>query len=132
MTTPPVRPPVHSVPALDMPEDLKAVYANLVRIAHSPSEMVLDFAHLLPGITPARVCARVVMSPLAVKLLHRALSENLARYEAAFGEIKLPGEASLADYLFRPPQQPGSPPSASPGNPPGTVPPSPPDTPTKE
>jgi hypothetical protein len=109
MTTPPVRPPVHGMPALDLPEDLKAVYANLVRIAHSPSEMVLDFAHLLPGSTPAKVCARVVMSPLAVKLLLRALAENLSRYEAAFGEIKLPGEASLADYLFRPPQAPPPP-----------------------
>jgi len=97
------------MPALDLPEDLKAVYANLVRIAHSPSEMVLDFAHLLPGTIPAKVCARVVMSPLAVKLLHRALAENLSRYEAAFGEIKLPGEASLADYLFRPPQAPPPP-----------------------
>jgi hypothetical protein len=118
MTTPPVRPPVQNVPALDMPEDLKAVYANLVRIAHSPSEMVLDFAHLLPGVMPPRVCARVIMSPLAVKLLHRALGENLSRYEATFGEIKLPGEASLADYLFRPPHPPGNPPAGQPPTPP--------------
>ena len=111
MATPPARPPVHNIPPLDLPEDLRAVYANLVRIAHSPSEMVLDFAHLLPGTTPAKVCARVVMSPLAVKLLHRALTENLARYETAFGEIKLPGEATLADFLFRaPPPTPPTPP----------------------
>ena len=50
------------------------------------------------------------MSPLAVKLLHRALTENLARYETAFGEIKLPGEATLADFLFRPPTPPSPPP----------------------
>jgi hypothetical protein len=51
------------------------------------------------------------MSPLGAKLLHRALSENLARYESAFGEIKLPGESStLADFLFRPP----APPDAAP------------------
>lgn len=118
MTTPPARPPIHGLPALDMPEDLRAVYANLVRIAHSPSEMVLDFAHLLPGVTPAHVCARVIMSPLAVKLLQRALTENLARYEAAFGEIKLPGEASLADYLFRSPHPPGTPPTDPPKDPP--------------
>jgi hypothetical protein len=95
--------PVHVPPSLEVPADLKAVYANLVRIAHSPSELVLDFAHLLPGTIPARVNTRVVMSPLGAKLLHRALTENLARYEAAFGEIKVPGEASLADYLFKPP-----------------------------
>jgi hypothetical protein len=97
------------VPALEVPNDLSSVYANLVRIAHSPSELVFDFAHLLPGVTPARVSARVVMSPLGAKLLQRALSENLARYEAAFGEIKVPGEASLADYLFKPPQPPAKP-----------------------
>ena len=100
---PPNRPAPHNPPSLEVPADLKAVYANLVRIAHSPSELVLDFAHLLPGTIPARVNTRVVMSPLGAKLLHRALTENLARYEAAFGEIKVPGEASLADYLFRPP-----------------------------
>jgi hypothetical protein len=43
------------------------------------------------------------MSPLGAKLLQRALAENLSRYEAAFGEIKIPGENSLADFLFRPP-----------------------------
>ncbi len=93
-------------PALEVPPDLKTDYANVVRIAHSPSELVFDFAHLLPGVTPARVCTRVVMSPLGAKLLQRALSENLSRYEAAFGEIKIPGEGSLADFLFRPPAPP--------------------------
>ena len=99
---PPNRPAPLPHPSLETPTDLVAIYANLVRIAHSPSELVFDFAHLLPGVTPARVGTRVVMSPLGAKLLHRALTENLARYEAAFGEIKVPGEASLADYLFRP------------------------------
>jgi hypothetical protein len=93
-------------PALEVPPDLKTDYANVVRIAHSPSELVFDFAHLLPGVTPARVCTRVVMSPLGAKLLQRALAENLSRYESAFGEIKVPGEGSLADFLFKPPAPP--------------------------
>ena len=46
------------------------------------------------------------MSPLGAKLLQRALAENLARYEAAFGEIKVPGQNSLADFLFKPPAPP--------------------------
>ncbi|MGE5124009.1 MAG: DUF3467 domain-containing protein [Acidobacteriaceae bacterium] len=107
MTTPdPKRPPAPTPPALEVPPDLRTEYANVVRIAHSPSELVFDFAHLLPGVTPARVCTRVVMSPLGAKLLQRALVENLTRYEAAFGEIKVPGEGSLADFLFRPPTPP--------------------------
>ncbi len=97
------RPSVPAHPILEVRADLDSVYANLVRIAHSPSELVFDFAHLLPGVPQARVNARVVMSPLGAKLLYRALGENLSRYEAAFGEIKTPVEATLADFLFRPP-----------------------------
>jgi hypothetical protein len=99
----------HQSPNLDVPPDLDTIYVNLVRIAHSPSELVFDFAHLLPGNTPAKVRARVVMSPLGAKLLYRALAENLARYEAAFGEIKIPGDGALAEQLFKPPQSPDNP-----------------------
>ena len=110
MTDNAARPSPPPVPPLEVPEDLEAIYINLVRIAHSPSELIFDFAHLLPGVSPARVRSRVVMSPLAAKLFHRALTENLARYEAAFGEIKVPGAKSLADFLFRqsppPPEEP--------------------------
>jgi len=84
-----------------MPGGLEIEYVNLVRIAHSPSELVFDFAQLLPGSTAAQVSSRVVMSPLAAKLFHRALTENLAKYESAFGEIKVPGNSTLADHLFR-------------------------------
>lgn len=90
---------------LEVPADIQPVYANLVRIAHSPADLVFDFAHLLPGETTARVGARILMTPLSAKLLYKALGENLARYEAAFGEITLP-RASLADQLFKPLQQP--------------------------
>jgi hypothetical protein len=51
----------------------------------------------------------VVMSPLSAKLLLRALNENLARYEAAFGEIMVPSNSSLAESLFRPPHPPEPP-----------------------
>ena len=89
---------------LILPPDLESVYVNLVRIAHSPSELVFDFSRLLPGDKGATVKSRVLMSPLSAKLLHRALGENLAKYEAAFGEISVPTKKSLADHLFRPPQ----------------------------
>lgn len=111
MTTPNPNPnPFPPPPAIDNPPDLLPVYANLVRIAHSPAELLLDFAHLLPGIAPAQLRARIVMSPLGAKLLLRALNENLARYESAFGEIKVPGENSLAEFLFRSPPDPHKPP----------------------
>ena len=86
---------------------MEPVYANLVRISHTPAELVLDFARLLPGDSIARVVARLLMSPVGAKLFYRALGENLARYESAFGEIRIPGDTGLADELFRPVHPPG-------------------------
>lgn len=105
MTTPKI-PPQPASPTLELPADLNLVYANLARIAHSPSDIVIDFAHLLPGELRAKIGSRVVMTPLSAKLLVRALTENIARYEAAFGEINVPVNSSLADNLFKPFQGP--------------------------
>lgn len=99
-------------PQLVLPQGLEPNYANVVRIAHTPSEMVFDFGQLLPGEMQAPIKARVLMSPLSAKLLQRALAENLAKYEAAFGEIRIPQGKSLADNLFRSlhsPEGPGEP-----------------------
>ena len=102
MTAAPSQPQKPKLPPMELPSDLQIEYVNLVRIAHSPSELVFDFAHLLPGGTPARVQSRIVMSPLGAKLFHRALSENLSKYESTYGEISIPGGTTLADHLFRP------------------------------
>lgn len=96
-------------PMLIVPDGLEIAYANLARISHSPADIVIDFAHLLPAETKATVKARVLMSPLSAKLLLHALTENIARYEAAFGEIKVPVNSSLAENLFRPHQPPEPP-----------------------
>ncbi len=100
--------PVPKPPKLVLPEDLVPIYVNLVRISHTPSELVYDFSRMLPGDKSARVESRVLMSPLSAKLFNRALTENLARYEATYGEITIPNKYTLADRLFRsvPPEQP--------------------------
>lgn len=105
---PPNRPQTgkQQIHKMEVPEDLEPLYVNVVRITHSPSEMVLDFARILPGMTPSKVISRLLMSPLSAKLFHQALGENLTKYEASFGEIKMPGgNSSLAEHLFRPPQK---------------------------
>jgi len=102
MTTPQPTP----APQMDIPQGLEPVYSNLARISHSPADFVIDFAQLLPGENKASVRARILMTPLSAKLLLRALNENLARYEAAMGEISIP--TTLADSLFRPLQPPES------------------------
>jgi hypothetical protein len=109
MSNKPENPKPAKMPPMAFSDDIEAIYINLVRIAHSPSEMVFDFAHLLPGSKPAKVKTRIVMSPLGAKLLLHALGENIKRYETSFGEINVPGSQTLADYLFRQEQSPGEP-----------------------
>ena len=95
------KPPLPKPPKLEVPEGLLPTYVNLVRIAHTPSEMVYDFSRMLPGDKSAKVESRVLMSPISAKLFHRALTENLARYESVYGEITIPQKHTLADHLFR-------------------------------
>jgi hypothetical protein len=92
---------------MEVPPGLEPVYTNLARISHSPADIVIDFAQILPGESKASVRARILMTPLSAKLLLRALKENLARYEAALGEIAVP--TTLAENLFRPYQPPEHP-----------------------
>jgi hypothetical protein len=75
---------------IQLPGDLEATYANFVVLSHSPSEMILDFARVLPNMPKAKVYARIVMTPMNAKLLHKALGENLEKYEEKFGQIKTP------------------------------------------
>jgi len=96
---------------VELPADLEPIYANFALISHSPSEIILDLAQMLPNQPKARVKARVVVTPLNAKLLLRALQENLGKYEAAYGEIALPGQGTdLAREFFghvRPPESEG-------------------------
>lgn len=88
---------------VQIPPDLEPTYANFALITHSRSEIVIDFAQVLPQISQAKVRNRVVMTAFNAKLLLRALTEHMARFEAQHGEIVLPEGTSLADQLFRPP-----------------------------
>ena len=63
-------------------------YSNLAIINHSPSEFVVDFIRVMPGVPKAKVKSRVVLTPQHAKRLLRALGDNIARYEAHHGEIR--------------------------------------------
>ncbi len=92
---------------IEIPNDLHVQYANFALIMHMPSEIIINFASVLPGMTKAPIHTRIVMTPLHAKMMLNALADNLQKYEAQFGEIKLPtGETGLADQFFghvRPP-----------------------------
>ena len=88
--------------AIEIPSNLEAIYTNFALITHSPSEIVIDFARILPNNPKTRVYARMVMTPLNAKLLLRALADNLNKYESQYGQIVMP--TNLADQLFKPPK----------------------------
>jgi hypothetical protein len=81
------------------PEQAEGIYSNLVFIAHSASEVILDFARALPGLPKAKVYARVIVTPQHAKSLLQALEQNLKNYEGQFGVIKLPGEMARGKEL---------------------------------
>lgn len=44
-------------------EVAEGTYSNLVMIAHSPEEFILDFIRVMPGVPKARVKSRVIVTP---------------------------------------------------------------------
>ncbi len=80
---------------IELPEELaEGAYVNLALIAHSPSEFVMDFIRILPGIPKGKVKSRVVMTPDHAYRLLQALQENVQRYEDSFGPINKDGSDS--------------------------------------
>ena len=66
-------------------EELKGRYSNLLRIAHTREEFILDFINLMPP--QGVVTARIITSPGHLKRIIRALSMNLERYEQTYGPV---------------------------------------------
>ena len=78
---------------IELPAEIaQGEYANLAIITHSSSDLVVDFARLLPGVPKAQVKSRVILAPEHAKRLLLALQENIVRYEREFGPIKLPNQ----------------------------------------
>ncbi|UCD16599.1 MAG: DUF3467 domain-containing protein [Candidatus Zixiibacteriota bacterium] len=72
-------------------KEAEGIYANLAMIAHSPTEIIMDYARIMPGSPKTRVQARIIMTPAHAKMLLKTLDENLKKYEKQFGEIKIHG-----------------------------------------
>ena len=61
-------------------------YANMMQVAHTKEEFILDFANIVP---PQGILnARIITSPGHVKMIVKALQVNLKKYEDTFGEIE--------------------------------------------
>ena len=73
---------------IELGEDVaEGIYSNLAIINHSPSEFIVDFIQMMPGVPKAKVKSRVILTPQHAKRLMRALSDNITKYEDQFGEI---------------------------------------------
>ena len=70
-------------------------YANLAIITHSHAEFVMDFVNVMPGTPKSKVKSRLIMTPQHAKRLLSALADNVAKYEAAHGPIKVTDGVSL-------------------------------------
>jgi hypothetical protein len=66
----------------------EGIYSNLAIITHSPSEFIVDFVKMMPGVPKAKVKSRIILTPQHAKRLLKALRENVAKYESMHGEIK--------------------------------------------
>ena len=74
---------------IELSEEVAAgTYANLAVINHSPTEFVVDYIQVMPGVPKAKVRSRIILTPQHAKRLLRAMAENIGRYENQFGEIK--------------------------------------------
>ena len=69
-------------------EVAQGVYSNLAIINHSPSEFVIDFIQMMPGVVKAKVKSRVILTPQHAKRLIKALSDNINKFENQHGDIK--------------------------------------------
>ncbi|MFP5436624.1 MAG: DUF3467 domain-containing protein [Bacteroidia bacterium] len=65
----------------------EGTYSNLAIINHSPTEFILDFINIMPGVPKAKVKSRIVLTPQHAKRLLKAMAENIHRYESAHGII---------------------------------------------
>lgn len=71
----------------EIPPGLIGDYANFARIAHTPGDFFIDFGQHLPEQNTVAMKRRIVMSPVNVKNLLRALEENVRKYEERYGTI---------------------------------------------
>jgi uncharacterized protein (DUF1778 family) len=86
---------------IELSEEIaEGIYSNLAIITHSNSEFVLDFIRVMPGIPKAKVKSRIILTPEHAKRLLTALDDNIEKFEAINGRIKLQPEQAAFPINF--------------------------------
>jgi len=88
-------------------KEAEGTYANLALITHSPSEIIIDFARVMPGTQKGKVYSRIIMTPPHAKMLLKALEENIKKFENQFGDIKVHGKEQAKNIGFAASSPPG-------------------------
>ena len=74
---------------IELSEEISSgTYSNLSVITHSPSEFIVDFIQMMPGVPKGKVQSRIILTPDNAKKLMKAIVDNIGKYEAQFGPIK--------------------------------------------
>lgn len=72
----------------------EGIYSNFFLVTNSPSEFVVDFGRLVPGVPNAKIYSRVITTPQHAKQLKQLLEKNIKAYEDKYGEIKAPSHTN--------------------------------------
>ncbi|WP_158824918.1 DUF3467 domain-containing protein [Mucilaginibacter lacusdianchii] len=70
-------------------EIAEGIYSNLAVITHSNAEFVVDFIRIMPGTPKAKVKSRIILTPEHAKRFLSALNDNIEKFEAINGRIKV-------------------------------------------
>ena len=79
------------------PEVINGFYSNLMAMAHSRSEFILDFFTMLPGMQSPHLRQRIILSPVQAKLFYLQLMTEVERFESANGEITIQSSQEMTD-----------------------------------
>jgi len=67
---------------IELTEEIaQGTFANLAIIAHSPSEFIIDFIRIVPGMPKAKVKSRIILTPDNAKRLLYALQDNIRKFD---------------------------------------------------
>lgn len=86
---------------IELSEEIaEGTFSNLAIITHSNTEFVVDFIRVMPGMAKAKVKSRIILTPEHAKRMAAALLDNLEKYEANNGRIKIQDEGSSIPMNF--------------------------------
>ena len=86
MANEPKAPPQGMIQVVTGDEMSRGRYSNNMLVSHTPEEFIIDW--LLNSPAGTHLVARVVVSPGHLKRIIGALTDNLQKYEANFGDVR--------------------------------------------